>query len=467
KAERDQVWKALTAVTDKSVADSIVRQQAISGLARFINPNDLRRLNLLDYLQEVPEQIRRNFERIDNGGISIYTEPYVGFWVTMDGSISQQILSLVIAETGRDFDYAAALRKVENDANTGLMFGRSREELDRHRPLARVVFAVMAGFMALCMVFIVRSFIRRGPVASTRSVNRPWLPWVFMIPALLLIGLWSYYPLLRGLVMAFQDYRIAGTSAFVGLDNFISMALDGSFWAALGRTFVFVLLNMALAFCAPIAIALLLAEIPRGKYLYRTLFFLPNVTSGLVIALLWKLMYEPTPQGFLNQMLGWLNKLPFVEIPSQTWLQDPRLAMICCVIPTVWASMGMASLIYLAALKGVPEEIYEAADVDGAGVFTKLRKITMPTLMPLIIINFVGAFIGTFQNMGNIFLLTFGGPGEATTVLGMRIWIEAYNNLRFSMATSMAWVMGSLLIGFTFLQIQLLKRVEFKKAEWN
>jgi len=176
---------------------------------------------------------------------------------------------------------------------------------------------------------------------------------------------------------------------------------------------------------------------------------------------------QPTPQGFLNQVIRWIDMLPFVHIPSQTWLQDPRLAMVCCVIPTVWASMGMASLIYLAALKGVPEEIYEAADVDGAGVFTKLRKITLPTLMPLIVINFVGAFIGTFQNMGNIFLLTFGGPGETTMVLGLRIWIEAYNNLRFSMATSMAWVMGSLLIGFTFLQIKLLQRVEFKKAEWN
>jgi ABC-type sugar transport system permease subunit len=129
--------------------------------------------------------------------------------------------------------------------------------------------------------------------------------------------------------------------------------------------------------------------------------------------------------------------------------------------------MGMASLIYLAALKGVPDELYEAAEVDGAGIWTKLRRITLPTLLPLIIINFVGVFIATFQNMGNIFLMTFGGPGDATMVLALRIWIEAYNNLRFSMATTMAWVLGSLLIGFTYVQIQFLKRVEFRKANWD
>ena len=85
----------------------------------------------------------------------------------------------------------------------------------------------------------------------------------------------------------------------------------------------------------------------------------------------------------------------------------------------------------------------------------------------MIIINFVGAFIGTFQNMGNIFLMTFGGPGEATTVVGLKIWVEAYANLRFSMATAMAWILGSLLIGFTYFQIQFLKKVEFKRAEWD
>jgi ABC-type sugar transport system permease subunit/ABC-type glycerol-3-phosphate transport system substrate-binding protein len=469
KAERDKVWKVLEALTDQEVADEEIRNSVLFGMARFVNPEDLKRLGLDDYLQDVPAVIRENFARMADGTIGVFTEPYMGFWVTMDEAISRQVISMIISDTGEHFDYRSALEKVQHDANTGLMFGRSQEELDRYRPAARIIFTVIVLIMAAFVFSIIRSMLKGGgekmPKGSVRSVQHPVAPWLILAPALLLVALWSYYPLMRGMVMAFQDYRIVGESDYVGLDNFIALALDRSFWMAMLRTVYFVVLSMGLGFCAPILLALMLAEIPVGKYVYRTFFFLPQVTSGLVIALLWKMMYDPTPQGFLNQVIAFLNHVPFVDIGPQTWLLNPQMAMFLCVIPTVWASMGMASLIYLAALKSVPEELYEAADVDGAGIFTKLRAIALPTLLPLIIINFVGAFIGTFQNMGSIFLLTFGGPGEATTVVGLLIWKEAYNNLRFSMATSMAWVLGSLLIGFTLIQIRFLRRVEFRKAE--
>jgi len=330
--------------------------------------------------------------------------------------------------------------------------------------------------MVLLMVFLVFRIIRDnmkkaktgdglgGPV-SGRNVYNKWLAWGMVVPALLLIALWSYYPLLRGMVMAFQDYKIAGDSSFVGLNNFIILFLDSSFWMSMLRTCYFVGLNMLLAFTAPILLAVLLTDMPRFKIFYRTIFFLPQMSSGLVIALLWKMMYEPTPQGFFNQILAFLNHIPFVDIPPQLWLQDPALAMICVVLPTVWASMGMASLIYLAALGSIPRDFYEAAELDGASILGKFKHVTLPSIYPLIIINFVGTFIATFQNMGNIFLMTFGGPGESTTVVGLKIWIEAYANLRFSMATSMAWILGSLLIGLTYFQIQFLGKIEYKRAK--
>ncbi|OGV59405.1 MAG: hypothetical protein A2X45_22275 [Lentisphaerae bacterium GWF2_50_93] len=468
KPARDKVWEVMNAITSQNVKDDHVRNMVLEGLAKFVNPTDLTRLDFTDYLKDISPRVQNYYKEMQNGTIGLYTEPFMGFWLTMDDSMNRSILSLVIAETGENFDYAAALKKVEHEANSGLMFGRTEKELDQYRPTARIIFAVIVIFIVFISFMMIRSFVQmKDKAPSTKNIQSKSMPWLMMIPALVLIGLWSYYPLIRGMVMAFQDYHIVGDSKFTGLDNFISLALDSSFWVSLGRTCQFVFLNMLLAFTAPILLAILLSEIPKGKYFYRTIFFLPHVTSGLVITLMWKLMYEPTPEGFFNQMIAYLNCIPFVHIDSQTWLQDPKIAMVCCIIPTVWASMGVSNLIYLAALKGVPEEIYEAADLDGAGVWTKLTKITLPTLFPLIIINFVGAFIGTFQNMGNIFLLTFGGPGDATMVVGMKIWIEAYNNLRFSMATSIAWVVGALLIGFTYMQVQILKKVEFKKAEWS
>ena len=282
-----------------------------------------------------------------------------------------------------------------------------------------------------------------------------------LAPAIISIALWSYYPLFRGAVMAFQDYKIVGETQWAGLDNFILVATDANFWAACLRTLKFVGLTLLLGFLSPIFLALMLSEIPRGKIFFRTLYFLPHLTSALVIALLWKLMFDPTENGMFNQILG------FFGIARQTWLQDPAWAMVCCILPGVWAGAGMASLIYVAALHSLPPDYYEAAAIDGAGIMSRFRHITFPQLLPLMVINFVGAFIAAFQGMGGIFLLTFGGPGDTTNVLSLAIWKEAYNNLRFSTATTMAWFLGVALIGFTYLQIRILRKVEFRRANMN
>ncbi|MBQ8126494.1 MAG: sugar ABC transporter permease, partial [Kiritimatiellae bacterium] len=269
------------------------------------------------------------------------------------------------------------------------------------------------------------------------------------------------YPLVRGAVMAFQDYRIVGASSFAGLDNFIRVATDPKFYLAWLRTFEYVAITLALGFVTPVVLAVLLCEIPRGRIFFRFLYFLPHLTSALVVTLLWKLMFDPTENGILNQVLA------SVGVARHAWLQDPAWAMVCCILPGVWAGAGISSLIYIAALSSLPQDYYEAAAIDGAGILARFRHVTFPQLAPLMVINFVGAFIAAFQGMGAIFLLTFGGPGDATQVLSLQIWKEAYNNLRFSTATTMAWFLGIALIGFTYLQIRFLRRVEFRQAKVN
>ena len=283
-------------------------------------------------------------------------------------------------------------------------------------------------------------------------------PWLFLAPAILSILVWSYYPLFRGAVMAFQDYRIVGNSEWAGLDNFIRVATDSGFWMAWLRTLEYVVITLLLGFVSPILLAVMLCEIPRGKVFFRFLYFLPHLTSALVVTLLWKLMFDPTENGILNQLLASFG------IARQSWLLDSSWAMVCCILPGVWAGAGISSLIYIAALGSLPQDYYEAAAIDGAGILGRFRHVTFPQLAPLMVINFVGAFIAAFQGMGSIFLLTFGGPDDATQVLSLQIWKEAYNNLRFSTATTMAWFLGVALIGFTYLQIRFLRRVEFRQA---
>lgn len=303
---------------------------------------------------------------------------------------------------------------------------------------------------------------------------------VALLPAVLSIVLWAYYPLLRGLVIAFQDYRILQGTKWVGFDNFISVFSQPIFWKALVNSFLYVGLSIAIGFVLPIFLALALNEIPRFKVLFRTIFYLPAMTSPIVIALLWRQFYEKSETGLLNTLLApgidlynkwfvenhWFFGMDLNPIPKGIdWLGNPSLAMFAVVLPGVWAAAGPGSILYLAALKNVPTERYEAADLDGASWLQKIRWITLPGLRPLILINLLGVFIGGFKAMENIFVLTGGGPLYATHTLGLEVWTNAFMFLKFGYATAAAWVMGAILIGFTVIQIRSLMQVRFTTAK--
>ncbi|MBO6066698.1 MAG: extracellular solute-binding protein [Kiritimatiellae bacterium] len=433
---RDLAFRCLMAMSDEHLADEEVALAVREGRAFWLEDN-----------------IKNG---LADGSIRPVTEPWAGFWQAASDLVQRRFLGLLLSDAGRDFDYVAALRSIIVDATRGLMFSSDSTRLDRVRPYARVMLGAVLACALVALLVAWRYRPRSAPGGKWRLV-----PWFFLLPAVASILLWSYYPLFRGAFMAFQDYRIVGQSAFAGLDNFIRVALDPNVWAAWVRTFEYVAITLLLGFLTPIFLALMLCEIPKGKVFFRFLYFLPHLTSALVVTLLWKLMFDPTENGILNQIVMSLG------FARQSWLLDPKLAMVCCILPRVWAGAGISSLIYIAALSSLPSDYYEAAAIDGAGILGRFRHITFPQLAPLMVINFVGAFIAAFQGMGSIFLLTFGGPGDATQVLSLQIWKEAYNNLRFSTATTMAWFLGVALIGFTYLQIRFLRRVEFRQASAN
>lgn len=464
--DRAHVWACLKVLASPELADEETRRNVAEGRARWCRPKDLARLGFTEDLAKMPAGIRTMYDDLEKGEIKTVTEPWVGFWQGASDLIQRKFLGLLLSDAAAGFDCRAALAGITAEANRGLMFEADRSGIERARPYARIIL----GALAICLIFAGWIVWRQRRRTVTRAAGRTvagaaglggWKAWVFLAPAVLSIALWSYYPLLRGAVMAFQDYRIVGSADWVGLDNFIRVATDPAFWTAWARTLQYVAITLAAGFLTPIILAVMLCEIPRGKVLFRFLYFLPHLTSALVVTLLWKLLFDPTENGILNQILASFGASP------RSWLQDPAWAMVCCILPGVWAGAGVASLIYIAALGSLPQDYYEAAAIDGAGLFARFRHITLPQLAPLMVINFVGAFIAAFQGMGSIFLLTFGGPGDATQVLSLAIWKEAYNNLRFSTATTMAWFLGVALIGFAYLQVRFLRRVEFRQAAVN
>jgi multiple sugar transport system permease protein len=383
-----------------------------------------------------------------------------------------------------------------------------------------VLLALVAGYFFLIRM-IVRIYARAAEEAGDvgRSRHRFWVA-VLMLPALGGVTLWQVIPLLRGSAMAFQDYQILGESSWVGLRNFGEVLFDAGWWTAVAAAIRYTLWVMGLTFLPPLLLAVLLQETPWGRLFFRTVYYLPAVVSGLVMILMWKLFYEESENGLLNALVmqipagvhlvmgagfallmlllsrrlwcqemrklaalmvlgglgfawtGWnLADEIFVQHGGWSllatlsepvrWLSDPDTAMFACVLPLAWAGMGPGCLVYLAALKGIDEDSYEAADLDGAGFLDKVLFIVVPRLKPLLLINFLGVFITAFfQAEANILAMT--GGGADTNVAGLYIFQQAYMFLRFGPATAMAWLLGAMLIGFTLWQMRMLVGLEFR-----
>lgn len=441
-----------------------------AGLGAFVSPVSLKKYGYEEFVEAMSKEWVDSMEKLFKAG---KPEP--------PGQMIYTELDQPLTEIGLypDRDPLEILNRAAQKIDLKLLGYVPPEVMQRRRQIA--LGAVTGGFIIILLGVLY--FLRRLSLgAAGEPGSRPagmshWryhiAPWLFMAPAVLSIALWAYFPLARGLLMAFQDYRVALPTRWIGLDNFIEAATQDTFWRGILNSIQYVGLSLGLGFFLPIFLALMLSEVPRGKMLYRTLYYLPAVTSGLVILFLWKQFYDPSEQGLFNQMLSQsaslLNGLfDLLHLPwhlrtdvKVDWLGDPSYAMLAVVLPGVWAGAGPGSIIYLAALKTISDELYEAADLDGASIWTKIRHITLPSLKPLIIINLVGAFIGAFKAMENIFVMTGGGPLYATHTVGLEIWYNAFMYLKFGYATAAAWIMGAMLVGFTLYQLRILRDVRF------
>ncbi len=475
---RDAAWEYVKFMSSEEADRIRTKAYVEAGLGRMVSPDKLERFGYKEYLRGIPKGwIEANKEAFKHGRPEPHGKNCEMIYIELD-------YPLVDMKLHPNKDPKVILDAAAKRIDTKMLGYIDPDVMNRRRKIGWGVFASLFLLIGSVAAVSVRNLAKAqvDDTADTQLVRGKGarmihiIAWTFMLPAVLSILIWNYLPLLRGMTMAFQDYRILGGGAFVGLDNFIEAVNSDAFRRGVLNTLTYVSLNIGLGFCVPIGLALMLNEVPRGKMLYRTLFYLPAVTSSLVVIFLWKWFYDPSPQGLFNTLIGYYNQLAMslansihpwlnhLQISQQTWLSDPKLAMLCIILPAIWAGAGPGSIIYLAAMKGIPDDMYEAADLDGAGVFSKIWRVTIPTLKPLIVINFVGAFIGSFKAMENIFIMTGGGPLNATHTISLEIWYNAFMYLRFGYATAAAWIMGSMLIGFTMYQLRILKHVKFSTS---
>jgi len=373
-----------------------------------------------------------------------------------------------------NFDYVAALHEAQREMQARLDFLTGDNKRGQSHALLIPAMAIIFGCVLIFSFLAFRGLLSKYKAPSPSDMPRrpagTRVAYSLLSPAMLLIVLFNYYPILRALPIAFQDYHVIGGSQWTGLANFNEVFGNPATWSSLIKTFYYLSLTISAGFFAPVVLAILMSEIFSLRYMLRTLYYLPTVVAGVVMLLMWQRFYEPTPDGMVNKLVIpllqlWNHLTPAVwnvaPLPLD-WLHDSLLGIPSVVFVGIWGSIGPGMLIYLAALKSIPEEIYEAAEIDGAGWRVKFVNITLSYLRPLLVINFIGAVIGAFQASGNI--LALAGNFPATYTFAVHIWFQAFGLGEFGTGTALSWLMAMMLMGFTVWQLRVLRNVEFRKA---
>jgi multiple sugar transport system permease protein len=291
---------------------------------------------------------------------------------------------------------------------------------------------------------------RRTPVTWVRGGGLATL--LFLLPMLFVFGAFSWYPIVRTMIMSVQHTNLVSPATWVGLDNFRSVLNDPVLPKAVKNTAEFAGLALIFGYPVPLVAAVLMSEVRRFRGVYSALAYLPVVIPPVVAVLLWKTFYDASPTGVFNTILGWVHLGPY------PWLQSQQTALPSLVLESTWANAGGTVIIYLAALTGVNRELYEAASVDGASLWRKVWHITIPQLRGVLLLTMILQIIGTAQVFLEPYLFTSGGPANATVTVLLMIYNYAFGNSLggdYGNATALSLMLAVFLALFSLLYLRL------------
>lgn len=281
------------------------------------------------------------------------------------------------------------------------------------------------------------------PVVRKYPKNWRW-GLLFILPWILGFCILQAYPLIMSLYYSFTDFSILSDGEWVGLDNYTRLfTKDKYFVKSFLLTFKYALMSVPMKLIMALIVAMILNMKLKGINLFRTVYYLPSIMGGSVaISILWRFMFMK--EGMLNKMLGALH------IPAVNWLGDPDIALVTISLLVVW-QFGSSMVLFLAGLKNVPTELYEAASVDGANKWIQFWRITFPMLTPVVFFNLIMQIIHALQEFTSAFIITNGGPNHGTYLMGVKIYEDAFQNLKMGYASASSWVMFVAILLITLL----------------
>lgn len=264
---------------------------------------------------------------------------------------------------------------------------------------------------------------------------------MFVSPWLIGFIVFTAYPIAASLYYSLTEYNVLRPAIWIGLGNYQRLLADERFWTSLYNTLYYAVIYVPLSILLQVLLAIILNWKVRGMVLYRTIIYVPSIVPSIATSLLW--MWILNPQfGFINQALG------AVGLPQPGWLADPQWSKPALILLGLWG-IGTGVVICLAGLQDVPQHLYEAAELDGAGPIAKARYVTIPLLTPVILFNLVMGLIGAFQYFTQVYILTRGGPLDSTLFYGLYLYLNAFSYLEMGYASALAWVLGLIVMLIT------------------
>jgi multiple sugar transport system permease protein len=284
----------------------------------------------------------------------------------------------------------------------------------------------------------------QAPSRRWKDLRKQLPNYLFVLPHFLFFAIFLLYPIFRGIQISLYDWKIMLTDQnFIGLANYQALMDDAIFWEVLGNTIYFTVLTVALNVIVALSVAIALKQDFHGSNSMRVLFYAPAILSVSVLAIIGIRIWD-TQLGIVNYFMVTLLGLPRIS-----WLGDRALAIPALSVTTVWWSFGFPMLVFLAGLQNIPEQLYEAAKIDGAGRLATFRHITLPLLMPTMLFVVVTQFIAHMQVFAQPYIITGGGPGNATRSVVMYLYETAWKFFRFGYASAISVVLAVIMIFVT------------------
>jgi len=289
----------------------------------------------------------------------------------------------------------------------------------------------------MATVSLPRAKPRRNPTFWQDNIRG----YLFIMPVVLGLLIWTFGPMIASAYYSLTSYKITEAPVFIGIQNFIDLFQDKLFIQSLSVTVRYAILYMTIGQVFGLATAVLLTQQARGMAFFRTFFYLPIIVPYVASAMLWKYLF--------NNQFGPINAvIKSMGLPAPNWLGSPDSALFSLVLMSVWTGT-VTTMIYVAGLQHIPEELHEAAKLDGANDVQRFRYVTIPMLSPTIFFNVVTGIIGSFQYFTSAFVMTKGGPVNSTYFYNLNLYDKAFKWLQMGYASSMAWVLFAIIIVLT------------------